>query len=169
MSSEKKIDRIEHRLAGIESLLESLASKLSNLDIHKDSSSTQHSTQPQSTKYGTARSLATMAEATTPAPFEGETAINSQSDYARELLAQAIGSTPSIGQNAEVQRALNALGELVNRQGQISASTTSAAGCRSINQSLAEIDPANLEKPPWEMVSMALDEALSNILLCSAR
>ncbi|KAF2127627.1 hypothetical protein P153DRAFT_398225 [Dothidotthia symphoricarpi CBS 119687] len=153
---EKKIDRIEDRLTGIEDLLESLALKLGNLDVRRDS--TEHSSQSRSTRYGTARSPAAVVEPNTPAPFEGETAINSQSGYARELLAQAIGSTPSIGQNAEVQSALNALGELVTRQGQMTAPTTSR-NQPLLNRSLANINPVDLERPPWGVVIMVLEKA----------
>ena len=35
--SEKKIDRIEDRLAGIENVLAALASRLGNLDLQKES------------------------------------------------------------------------------------------------------------------------------------
>ncbi|KAJ4364697.1 hypothetical protein N0V83_009294 [Neocucurbitaria cava] len=101
--SEKKIDRIEDRLSGIENVLEALASKLGNLDLRGDSA--ESSSQSRSSRTGA------IADTGTPAPFEGETTINSQSDYAREFLAQAVGSTPSIGHNAEVKSALAALEE----------------------------------------------------------
>jgi hypothetical protein len=98
-------------------------------------------------------------EPTTPAPFEGETAITSQSDYARELLAQAIGSTPSIDQNEEVKSALLALNELVPRPGQITASPAPAN--QPLIRSLAGVDPEKLERPPWQAVSHVLDLAYS--------
>lgn len=98
-----------------------------------------------------------MAEsANTPAPFEGETAINRQSDYARDLLAQAIDRTPSIVQNAEVKSALTALSELVSQQGQNTINTHTL-----INRGFSEWDAGQLEKPPWEEMIAMLDKALS--------
>ena len=95
-----------------------------------------------------------LAEALTPTPFEGETTINSQSDYARELLATAIGSTPSIGQNAEIKSALGALGELVTQQGQSWTTVNS-----QIDRSLADFDSETLERPPWAAAMNVLDKA----------
>jgi len=153
--SERKIDRIEDRLTGIEGVLERLTTKLSNLDIHRES--TETSSQSRSSRVGaTGRSPGDATDAATPAPFEGETAINIQSDYARELLAQAVDRTPSIGQNADIRAALTALGELVNQQGQNTASSNPL-----INRSFAEIDPSDLEKPPWAEMINALDNAMS--------
>lgn len=79
-----------------------------------------------------------------------------QSDYARDLLAQAIRKTPSIVQNAEIKSALNALSELVSQQGQSTVSTHPL-----INRGFSEWDPATLEKPPWQEVSGILEKALS--------
>jgi hypothetical protein len=153
--SEKKIDRIEDRLAGIENVLASLATKLGDLDLRRDS--TEISSQSRSSRRTAGRSPGTLEEAGTPAPFEGETAIASQSDYARELLRKAVGSTPSIEQNAEVKSALHALNELVPQQGQ----APSSASYSLINHSFAELDPETLAKPPWDAVSNMVDEASS--------
>ncbi|KAH4052515.1 hypothetical protein HBI75_138870 [Parastagonospora nodorum] len=153
---EKKIDRIEDRLAGIENVLASLATKLGDLDLRRDS--TEISSQSRSSRRTAGRSPGTLEEAGTPAPFEGETAIASQSDYARELLRKAVGSTPSIEQNAEVKSALHALNELVPQQGQ----APSSASYSLINHSFAELDPETLAKPPWDAVSNMVDEASKN-------
>lgn len=110
------------------------------------------------------RSPGPIEDASTPAPFEGETAINSQSDYARELLAKAVGSTPSMGQDAEVRSALKALNELVARQGQAPVSTVSNSGIM-INRSLAELDPEALERPPWEVSCEVLEKGSSKSML----
>ncbi len=151
--SEKKIDRIEDRLAGIENVLASLATKLGSLDLQKDSH--ESSSQSRSSRAGPSRSSGSiLVDAPTPAPFEGESSINSQSDYAREMLAQAIGSTPSIGQNEEVKTALTALSEMVSQQGQNTASSNPL-----INHSLADIDPSKLDRPPWETACYALEKA----------
>ncbi|KAL6162091.1 hypothetical protein ACJQWK_11854 [Exserohilum turcicum] len=154
LHSEKKIDRIEDRLAGIENVLANLSSKLGSLDLHKDSHDT--SSQSRSSRVGLSRSPGSaLQEAHTPAPFEGESSINIQSVYAREMLAQVIDNTPSIGQNEEVKMALTALSEIVSQQGQ-----AGAPGNRFYNRSLAEIDSTQLEKPPWTAVSNALETAM---------
>ncbi|CAN9346068.1 unnamed protein product [Alternaria alternata] len=127
--------------------------KLGSLDLQKDSHDT--SSQSRSSRVGPSRSPGSgLVDAHTPAPFEGESSINSQSDYARAMLAQAIGSTPSIGQNEEVKMALTALAEMVSQQGQNNASSN-----HLINNSLADIDPANLERPPWDTACYALEKA----------
>lgn len=156
--SEKKIDRIEDRLAGIENVLESLASKLGDLDLRRDSVET--SSHSRSSRIGTGKSPGTLTEPATPAPFEGETTLNSQSDYAREFLAQAVDSTPSIGQNAEIKSALSALGDMVNQQSQ-SASTANSF----LDRALADIDHENLGRPPWSAVTSVLDQAASKVLV----
>jgi len=161
-SSEKKIDRIEDRLSGIETVLESLAAKLGNLDLRRES--TENST--RSSRKGTGRSPGTADEAATPAPFEGETTINTQSDYARELLARAVDSTPSIEQNVEVRSALHALNDLVTRQGQITSATTSNNQAL-INRSLADVDPDTLEKPSWDIICHILEQGLRAWILTS--
>jgi hypothetical protein len=156
--SEKKIDRIEDRLAGIENVLANLATKLGNLDLQKDLHDS--SSQSRSSRVGPSRSPGSaLVEAPTPAPFEGESSINSQSDYAREMLAQVIGSTPSIGQNEEVKLALTALSEMVSQQGQNITSSNPM-----INHSLADIDPSKLERPPWETAQYALEKASGRFL-----
>jgi hypothetical protein len=156
--SEKKIDRIEDRLAGIEHVLESLATKLGGLDLRRES--TESSSQSWSSRKGIGRSPGPLAEASTPAPFEGETAMDSQSGYVKDFLAKAVGNTPSFGQNAEVKSALHALNELVTRQGQATAPATSSSHAL-IDRSLSDVDPETLEKPPWDAVSNVVDQACS--------
>lgn len=151
--SERKIDRIEDRLAGIENVLASLSSKLGNMDLAKDSPET--GSQSRSSRAGRSPGSG-LQEAPTPAPFEGESSINIQSVYAREMLAQVIDNTPSIGQNEEVKMALTALSEMVSQPGQ-----TMAPSNRLINRSLTEVDPTRLEQPPWMEVCNALDTAMS--------
>ncbi|KAF1850792.1 uncharacterized protein K460DRAFT_361562 [Cucurbitaria berberidis CBS 394.84] len=147
---EKKIDRIEDRLSSIENVLGALASKLGNLDIR--GASTETSSQPRLTRVGSGKSPGAVAEAVTPAPFEGETTMNSQSDYAREFVARAVGSTPSIGQDAEIRSALTALGELVTQQNAASANSI-------VNRPLADFDAETLDRPPWDAVGHTLLEA----------
>ena len=166
--SEKKIDRIEDRLSGIENVLEKLASKLGDLDLQRDSTepSSQSRHSQVGSRVGSGKSPTSMTEATTPTPFEGETAINSQSGYARELLTEVIGNTPSIGQNEEIKSALSALGDIVTRQGHVTVPTTSATNSL-INRALSDVDPGKLERPPWPAVKEMLDRAFGR--LCSLR
>jgi hypothetical protein len=152
-------------LAGIENVLASLASKLSDLDIRRDP--TESSSQSRSSRKGTGRSPGALDEASTPAPFEGETTINSQSGYVQQLLAKAVSNTPSIEQNAEVKSALTALNNLVTRQGQITAPSASNMHTL-INRSLADVDPAKLDKPPWDMISDVIERACSKYLCQSS-
>lgn len=166
--SEKKIDRIEERLSGIENVLAKLASKLGDLDLNTNSTEQSSQSRPSrvGSRVGSGKSPTLMTEATSPAPFEGETAINSQSGYARELLAKVVGNTPSIGQNEEVKAALSALGDIVTRQGHTSASTIGTTNSL-INRALSDVDPAKLESPPWPALKQMLERALSR--LCGER
>jgi hypothetical protein len=70
------------------------------------------------------------------------------------MLAQVIGSTPSIGQNEEVKMALTALADMVSQQGQNNASCNP-----TINHSLADLDPSKLERPPWDIACYVLEKA----------
>lgn len=160
--SEKKIDRIEDRLSGIENVLSKLASKLGGLDLHNDSTewSTQSRPSCVGSQVGSAKSPPLGTEGTTLALFEGETAINSQSGYARELLTRVVGDTPSIGHNAEIKSALSALGDIVKGQGQFAVSATSTAN-QLINRALIDVDPGKLERPPWPVVKDMLERARS--------
>lgn len=159
--SEKKIDRIEDRLSSIEKILAKLSSKLGDLDLQNDS--TERSSQSRPSRVGSGKSLAIMTRTSTPAPFEGETAINSQSGYARELLTKVVGNTPSIGQNEEVKAALSALEELVTRHGHVAASANSTANFL-INRSLSDVDAGQLERPPWSAMKEMLERAQSRLL-----
>jgi hypothetical protein len=160
--SEKKIDRIEDRLSGIETVLAKLAAKLGDLDLHNNSAepSSQSRSSRVGSRTGSGKSPLVTTGVTNPAPFEGETTIQSQSGYARELLTKVVGDTPSIGQNEEIKSALSALGEIVTRQGNVSASASSANHCL-INRSLMDVDAGKLERPPWLAVKTMLERAMS--------
>ncbi|KAL1608578.1 hypothetical protein SLS60_003522 [Paraconiothyrium brasiliense] len=155
-ADEKKIDRIEDRLAGIEHVLEALSHKLSNLDIKAD---LEHSSQ---SKHGIATTRSPRsnsgANVSTPA-FEGETTINRQSEFARELLEQAVGRTPSIEQNTEIKAALTSLQNMVTRQGANANTITASLTYPFSNKALAEIDHTKLERPPWDLVNEVIDKA----------
>ncbi|KAK7182408.1 uncharacterized protein CC84DRAFT_1101011 [Paraphaeosphaeria sporulosa] len=153
---EKKIDRIEDRLASIEHVLEALSNKLGNLDIKSE---VEHSSQPRS-GIAAARSPLSNSEANVATPaFEGETTINRQSEFARELLEQAVGSTPSIGQNAEIKAALSSLQNMVTRQSANPNTITASLTYPFSNKALAEVDHTKLERPPWDLVNEVIDKA----------
>lgn len=99
-------------------------------------------------------------EETTPNHFEGETGINTQSGYVRELLVQVVGETPSVGQNAEVKAALTALEELVAPHNKNEDAATPASQ-PLINPSFASVDTSKLPLPPWHVVKVAVDKAMS--------
>ncbi|KAH6629575.1 hypothetical protein C7974DRAFT_413361 [Boeremia exigua] len=157
---ERKIDRIEDRLSGIENVLAKLASKLGDLNVQNES--TEPSTFSRPSRVGS-RESSGKSQATTdaivPEPFEGETATNSQSGYARELLTKIVGNTPSIGQNEEIKKALSALGDIVTLQGHVTVSTTSTTNSL-INRALSDVDPGKLDRPPWPEVKEMLEKAL---------
>ena len=141
-------------------MLASLATKLGNLDIRRDAS--DHSSPYKSHNLPT-RSLHSGSDAnnaSTPATFEGDTTLNKQSEFARELFEQTVGSTPSIGQNAEIQDAIAALQEMVTRQGQYTNAISSSSH-PFFNKALANIDPSKLERPPWDVVEDVIAKAAS--------
>ncbi|PVI00035.1 hypothetical protein DM02DRAFT_614634 [Periconia macrospinosa] len=161
---EKKIDRIEDRLSGIEHVLERLAARLSNVDISRDLA--EPACQSKS-RVSSGRSQSE-TNSGTPAPFEGETTLNRQSVFARELLEHAVGSTPSMEQNAAIKDALSSLQDMVTRQGQYTNSMPVSFAQPYFNRSLAEIDATKLEKPPWDMASEVLDKASVYPTMCFA-
>lgn len=157
MRSEKKIDRLEDRLASIENLLYTLVSNSQSTNAHAASKEQTRGTQsPLNPSPGSISP--TEADVPTPALFEGETGLNTQSDYVRDLLVQVVGEMPSVGQNADVQEALTALEELVGRQ-KLERGPTISTYQQSIDRSLEGTDPARLERPPWSVVRAAIDKA----------
>jgi hypothetical protein len=159
LRSEKKIDRLEDRLASIEDVPLNLASNLKGKDIHAASKERISQIQSPSNCRSETTPL-TVTDISIPVPFEGETGINTQSDYVRDLLIQVVGETPSMGQNADVREALTALEELVIRQKRDTSSATST--CQPvIDRSLARTDAAMLAQPPWDVVRLAIDKAMS--------
>lgn len=137
-------------------MLEALSDKLGNLDLKAEF---DHGSQPRAT-IANARSPLSSSEAhaSTPA-FEGETTINRQSEFARELLEQAVGSTPSIEQNAEIKAALSSLQNMVTRQSATFNTLTASLNYPFSNRAIAEIDHTKLERPPWNLVSDVVDKA----------
>lgn len=159
MYSEEKIDRFEDRLAGIENALNDFASRYDNLNVRINS--TKRDSRSRLAE-SAERSQTTKAGGPTPAFFEGETGINRQSDYARELLTHAVEDMPSIGQNAEIKTALSALKQLVTEQGRVARS--SHPGPQSLDR-CSGFDSSKLNQPPWNVVEEAIEKAMRNVAL----
>ncbi|KAJ8110062.1 hypothetical protein OPT61_g6993 [Boeremia exigua] len=157
-ASEKKIDRLEDRLASIENLLLNLGSKLDGINVDTPFNEQVNQSAPQSSR--PTGSSSTETEETTPTAFEGETSISTQSGYVRELLVQVVGETPSVGQNAEVRAALTALEELVTPHKQDPAAVSAAQPL--VDRSYASIDTTKLPLPPWSVVKLAIDKAMKH-------
>ena len=157
--SERKIDVLDERLTNIESALVNIASKLEN---NSSSAAPRERTNQASLPLieQPDEAFVPEVEVKTPAPFEGETGMNTQSKYVRDLLVQVVGDTPSVGQNAEVRAALTALGELTTRQNHDNVSTTSTDQSLS-DRSLSNIDSSTIPRPPWDVVKVAIDMAMS--------
>lgn len=138
-------------------MLEALSNKLSNLDLKSEfGQSSQSRSRPSNNRSPRAGSEVNNS---TPAPFEGETTINRQSEFARELLEQAVGSTPSIIENAEIKAALTSLQDMVTRQGAYTNTMTTSLSYPFSSKSLVDVDHTKLERPPWELVNEVIDKA----------
>ncbi|KAL5419790.1 hypothetical protein PMIN03_000390 [Paraphaeosphaeria minitans] len=122
-------------------------------------SEVEHSVQSRS-GISAARSPHSSSETNVATPaFEGETTINRQSEFARELLEQAVGNTPSIGQNAEIKAALTSLQNMVTRQSANPNTITASLTYPFSNKALPEVDHTKLERPPWDLVNEVIDKA----------
>jgi hypothetical protein len=153
--SEKKIDRIEQRLSGIEDILERLATKLDSMDNPADHIGPR--TQAKNTNVRKSPRPAGEMTPPSPAPFEGETALNAQSEYAREFIEKAVHSTPSIVQNKEVQAALASLKSMVNRHNIYGATKSELQPL--FDKVTADVDASTLERPPWEAINDVIEKA----------
>ncbi|TGZ81937.1 hypothetical protein EX30DRAFT_318588, partial [Ascodesmis nigricans] len=118
-SYEKKIDRIEERLAGIENILRASLNHTHHTAISYASStpsqfSRRHS--PSATSQSLSKSECEQQNADTPDTFEGDTSLTAHSKYASELLERAVETTQIAGQSPEMTAALDSLRNIVNRQ-----------------------------------------------------
>ncbi|ORY11063.1 fungal-specific transcription factor domain-domain-containing protein [Clohesyomyces aquaticus] len=164
---ERKIDRIEDRLSGIENVLESLAAKLGNLDIRGRSPSVS-STLPSrpSRAGGKSPNCIPEVDVSSPAPFEGNTALNSQSEFARDYLERAVVNIPSIGSNPQVQAALTTLQTMVRRQN-LPVEVKPELPL-FVHKAPSDVDMSLLERPPWEAVNNLLEKATIHPTMCFA-
>ena len=83
--------------------------------------------------------------------------MNIQSEYARELLEKAVGSTPSMGQNAEIKAALSMLQDMVSKQSALKSTTSDPQPF--LPRDLSGINAAKLPRPPWKVAKEVLDNA----------
>ncbi|KAF2736701.1 hypothetical protein EJ04DRAFT_510814 [Polyplosphaeria fusca] len=158
---EKKIDRIEDRLAGIESVLEKLALRLGDLDITRDTESGSHGNS-RSSRVARSPNSSADVKSSTPAPFEGETTLNTQSEFARELLEHTVKSTPSIEQNAEIKAALHSLQAMVSHQSQ----TAKDEPPPLFTSALADVNASKVDRPPWAAVEDVFEKAATHPTMC---
>lgn len=149
LNSEKKIDRIEERLSGIETVLDALLSKLDNLDMNsRNGSPPKHSQGGPSPLPHDAKEPEII--------FEGSTALNSHSEFARNVLERAVVNTPSMNMNPELKDALTNLQNIVNRQNM----PTSFESRVLLNPAAFDNSTTPLERPPWEIVEAVLTQAI---------
>jgi hypothetical protein len=92
-----------------------------------------------------------------PPPFEGETTLNAQSEFAREFVEKAVGHSTYIGQNNEIQAALASLKSMVNRQSDFAATKSDLQPL--FDKVTTDTDVSILEGPPWEAVNEAIERA----------
>lgn len=109
-NSEKKIDRIEDRLTGIEEALKRLTI---NLSQHQGPDTSSPGAQIQSER-GTSTDPDAYANVEGYSLFEGDTALNSHSEFAKDVVERAVSDSPSTGQNAAIASALRSLQGIVN-------------------------------------------------------
>jgi hypothetical protein len=134
--SEKKIDRLEDRLVSIENLLLDLASKLHGNNAQAAPKEQMSKIQLPLNRRSE-RSPFTDTDKLESAPFEGETGINTQSDYVRDLLIQVVGETPSVSQSSDIREALTALEDInlpttdrsLNRRNRCYKVSAASLGC----------------------------------------
>ncbi|KAF2802192.1 uncharacterized protein BDZ99DRAFT_552095 [Mytilinidion resinicola] len=150
---EKKIDRIEDRLASIERMLRALTTNMA---------ATQHSS-PDS-GISVAPSAHGYEEAHPPldddVPFEGDTSLNAHSVFASRLLEQKVGSDGFTGQNPEMAAALSSLRNIVSKGFTETEECQSGDAPRS---NAGKLRQTSVERPPRRLVLEFLERAEANL------
>lgn len=161
--SEKKIDRLEDRLEGIEQALLSLAAKMDrSVQAVPDAQPGQANPPPPLNLVDRRRRRGPAPHAPpAAAPYEGTTGLTTQSDEARMLLLHTVNETPSVRHDARIRAALRALEELASQRDPENDAVPTPATL--IDRSPAETDGngAPAPQPPWAVVKVAVDKALS--------
>ncbi|PGH27088.1 hypothetical protein AJ80_01275 [Polytolypa hystricis UAMH7299] len=151
---EKKIELIEERLSGIESILRGLAISISNAPPAASANlaiDSQLSRQDGRQRLSTARTSVEPSQLTPG--FEAEPSFEAHSAHASELFAKAMGNSPGVYTNPEMAEALSSLRDIVKRQ----RPPTSVHTLRFPGQLERErIDVTKLELPPIDAISMLL-------------
>lgn len=95
--------------------------------------------------------------------FEGETTLNSHSEFARNLLERVVVNTPSIEENAELKAALTNLQTIVKMQ-KVPPAERSVLFWPTLQPDTSKIDRSGtrVDRPPWDAVEAVLDWAIGN-------
>lgn len=144
MHSERKIDRIEERLASLESTLKSIAAALPSANTSFNATPSSHEPLPSRVK---GRNESIVEDDPSPA-FEGDSSLAAHSVQASEYLSIAVGSA-TFPQTQGMNAALQSLRSIVSRQN----STPQTRFHPRTN--LPTFAPSSLRLPPLEAV-MAL-------------
>ncbi|KAK2803965.1 hypothetical protein FQN50_006769 [Emmonsiellopsis sp. PD_5] len=177
--SEKKIEAIDHRLAGIEQMIRDLAVKknksppaeqqqqpfpphpAANNDIDAEERGHHHQRQQQQTLPSHSSTDPVTSGTAQPSPkFEGEPSLSAVSVHTSEQFEKAVGDSPAAEHDPEMRGALSALKELVQRHNMPSPiHTLRFAGQKPSGQ----VDLSKLELPPVNAVLALLRSAKENI------
>ena len=117
--SEKKIDRLEHRLQSIEALLRNLPSQLaatSGSNNRLDPARADPSPQTGSNSVLTAASTVDYDSSDNESGYGGDNALSEQTAFASEFLESAVRKTTLTEANPKMQAALANLSQLVQMQ-----------------------------------------------------
>lgn len=175
-NSEKKIEIIDQRLAGIEHLLRDLTvnhgsnnktpfqqeeetrSRVSSSDAFHEERKEQNRLPllPATTPGTASRAESPLRNKTSP-EFEGEPSTSAHSAYASELFEKVVVKTPLAEHSPEMMNALSALKDIVERQKlPSSVHTLRFAGQKP---AAAKVDFSKLEMPPLNVVLALLKNA----------
>jgi hypothetical protein len=143
IDSEKKIDGIEDRLAGIEQILQTLSLRLGASPWLLTKSNTQSPSNVET--------IVNPGVTDSPAAFEGNTTTHAHSVFAREVLERAVGSSPMTGQNPEMNAALTSLQGIVSRLS-VQASTHESVSEYPFSQGASISSIKELQLPPQKYV-----------------
>lgn len=149
-SSEKKIDRIEDRLSGIERLLRQLALNPTNVQPKQDEPLSPDEERPLRGSPG--RLISEMAD--TDGAYGGETTFNQDSVFASELLENAVNANILPTRGGEINAALSSLKNIVKQKSQIKTQDTRAPLKGGSNRNALR----DSKLPPFDFTKAALDK-----------
>ncbi|KAK2769664.1 hypothetical protein FQN53_005953 [Emmonsiellopsis sp. PD_33] len=174
---EKKIEAIDHRLAGIEQMIRDLAvnknkSPLAeqqqpftpnpgaNNDTGSEERGHHHQREQQTLPSHSSTDPVTSGTAQSSPKFEGEPSLSAVSVHTSEQFEKAVGDSPAAEHDPEMRGALSALKELVQRHNMPSPiHTLRFAG----QKPSAKVDLSKLELPPVNAVLALLRSAKEHL------